>query len=120
MLGKLLELLEKEQKAIKDAPIHFTIACIVSVIIIGILWYLGFSTALSLQTHTIEAYKGRFETFNSAFKENPSQSLQVMIYTNDPNSEKLIPQMTNSPALAYSDDGTKSTFSWSIKSQSWK
>ena len=46
--------------------------------------------------------------------------MQGVIYLDDPNTEGLKPILTNAPALAYSDDGTKSTWSWSVKEQKWK
>lgn len=105
---------------IKAAPLHFACACLITAIMAGILWYATFSTALSLKTSTIEAYKERFDNFNSALKENSSQSPQVMIYTTDPNAEKLIPQTTNAAALAYRTDGQGALFMWDTKSQSWR
>src|SRR6266849_4591042 len=60
MLESLLNRLEKERRVIKGAPIHFSFACLIAVIILGLLWYAAFGTALSLQHSTIEAYKQKF------------------------------------------------------------
>lgn len=89
MLNWLWERLEKEGKAIKAAPIHFIFACLIGAIIIGLLWYAVFSTALGLQKSTIEAYKERFGDSNSPEKPNPKQwylkidSIEYEKFTND-------------------------------------
>ncbi len=120
MLDSLLNRLEKERNVIKGASIHFAAACILSLAISLIICFCLFETALHLDSETIDAYQKSREIFNSSIKASPSQFLQVMSYTNDPTSEKVIPTNTNAPALAYGMDGTKPMFSWDIKSQSWK
>lgn len=118
---ELLKLLWREgNKVIRGAPLQFAVVCALSLIIAFIFWYGVFETKLHLASETIEQYQKNHDSFTSAVKESSSVSPQVMVYTNDPNVEKLIPQTTNAPALAYSMDGTKSTYGWDIKSQSWK
>jgi hypothetical protein len=67
-----------------------------------------------------EKLQSKVSTFESTIKTSLSQTLQVVNYINDPNAEKLVPSNINEPAFAYSDDGAKPLFTWSIKSQSWK
>lgn len=101
---------------IKGAPISFSIVCIASFLICcGI-----FGADLTIKSETIQAYKERLESINSTVKNSPSQSVQTVIYTRDPNAEKLAPPMTNAPALAYTDDGKGGIYTWSVKSQCWK
>lgn len=120
MLDLLLKALEKERNVIKSTPIHFTSVCVISITVTGLVWYAAFSTALNLKTVTNEAYKERLESIESAVKSSPSQSLQVMVFKNDPNAEKLMPQVTNAAAMAYTTEGQERLFVWDIKSQSWK
>lgn len=120
MFDLLVKLLEKEWNVIKSIPIHFTAVCVIATILTGLLWYAGFHTALDLKTATNEAYRERLESINTAIKSSPSQSVQVLFYTNDPNIEKVAPQPTNAAALAYSEDGARPLFTWDAKAQKWK
>ena len=45
--------------------------------------------------------------------------LQIVVYTDDPNSESVAPPDTAKAALAYSADGTKSIYGWSTSTQTW-
>ncbi len=80
----------------------------------------GKQSQIDYLSKRLDDAQNEVSTFKSALKASPSQSLQIAIYINDPNAEKVVPLNTNEPALAYSDDGTKAIFTWSIKSQSWK
>ncbi len=100
---------------IKRIPFHFAGIVLVT----GGLWYVIFRTALELQHSTIEAYRKKLEIIDSVAKSSSSQSSQLMFFTNDPNSEKLIPQNSNAPALAYQSNGG-TMWQWDVKSQSWK
>jgi hypothetical protein len=69
---------------------------------------------------TIDSYKERQAGLDAAIKSSASGSVQMVIFTNDPNIEKLTPPNTNAPAMAYGDGGDKPTFTWSIKQQAWR
>jgi hypothetical protein len=114
-LGLLSEI-RKEFQVIKNAPFSFSVVCIASFLI---CWGL-FEADLHLKSETVQAYKERLESINSTIKTSSSQPLQMVNYSSDPNAEKIIPANINQPAIAYSEDGTKPLYTWSVKSQSWK
>lgn len=114
-LGFLQEI-RKEAKVIKAAPFSFAV---VFVICFLVCWGI-FKSDLGLNSETIQAYKERLESINAVLKGSPVESLQVMIYTNNPNEEKVNPSNLNAPALAYSEDSAKPTFTWNVKSHIWQ
>jgi len=44
---------------------------------------------------------------------------QPVVYISDPNTESLVPANVNLPALAYSADGSGSTYGWNVSLQRW-
>lgn len=119
MLKLLLDKLEKEWKVIKKIPIVFASLCALSLLAGTLICYGLFGSVLSLRSATIQAYKDRFGDLNS---DQPKKLFQVLNYSKDPNSEKLIPLETNAPALAYPSGigGSGAMFVWDIKTQSWR
>lgn len=49
----------------------------------------------------------------------PSQSPDILIYTNNPNSDGLRPANTNGVGIAYDQFGNHGTYYWSPITQSW-
>jgi hypothetical protein len=114
--------LVKERKVIKGAKMHFAVACLIAFILIGIFWYAAFSIALGVRRDTIQAYRERFGDLTSQSDKSPQivKTFQVLIYTNDPTAERLVPQATNAAALAYKADGDGPLLLWDTKAQIWK
>jgi hypothetical protein len=110
----LLHEIRKEFQVIKGAPFSFLVVCVVSFLI---CWGI-FEGDLHLKSDTIQSYKERLDSINSAVKASPSESVQTVLYAKDPNMEKVRPTDTNQAALAYSPNG--SIFGWDTNSQSWK
>jgi hypothetical protein len=112
----LLHEIRKELQVIKAAPFSFAVVCVVSFLV---CWGI-FEGDLQLKSETVQAYKERLESLGSAIKGNAAQLPQIVLYINDPNTEKIIPANTNQPGFAYSEDGSKQLYVWSVKSQSWR
>jgi len=121
MLTWLWDKLEKEFKVIKGAPISFALVCGIGAIICYSLLRMEFGNVLALRRETIQAYQEKVGEL-SALPKQRAAVFQVMVYTNDPRSDKLVPQDTNAPALAYpyGEQGPGVTFFWDIKSHNWK
>lgn len=44
---------------------------------------------------------------------------QIKYYVADPNTEGIVPNDTTKPALATTQDGTGSVFTWNVSLQLW-
>lgn len=44
---------------------------------------------------------------------------QIKVYTADPNTEAVVPDDLNEPAIAYSADGSLAIYGWSVSGQNW-
>lgn len=44
---------------------------------------------------------------------------QIKIYVTNPNTEGVVPDDVTQPGIAYKDDGTGSTFVWSVSQGQW-
>ena len=55
-------------------------------------------------------------------KKATANPFQVMLYSKDPNAERLVPDATNRPALAYGGTNAAgySVYLWDTNSQSWQ
>jgi hypothetical protein len=49
--------LAREMKVIKKAPISFGVACVIAFVVFGLVWYLVFSTTISIQSGINQAYE---------------------------------------------------------------
>src|ERR1035441_1752337 len=110
----VLDRIRKEGKVINRARW----SVLVIVVLIGAAWFSGFKTVIFLQSETLRAQSGTIAAYKSKWGDLPSDTttrqtrilFQVMVYTNDPNSDKIAPEATNSPALAYKIDGSGPMF----------
>ncbi len=80
-----------ERDAIKGAPIHFAVACFIAALITGASWYVAFSTALTLKSNTIQAYKDRFGDLSSSQTDQLQKRLRATEVSY--NAEKLAGQI---------------------------
>ena len=64
---------------------------------------------------TIESLKTQLDS-----KTGVNKALQIVVYTNDPNIEGVVPPMTNAGAMAYRTDAQGGLWTWDIKSQKWR
>ena len=111
----LLGGIRKEWKVISRAKL----SVLVITLLIGTIWLVLFKTVIFLQDETIRAQGGIIAAYKSKWGDVPGDTptrqprilFQVMVYTNDPNSDKLVPEATNSPALAYKTDSSGPMFS---------
>ena len=120
----------KNRQHLAEAPVAFLSVFLLSIIV---AWFFIWQVVVPLKNEQIaakqgiidqkqaiiEGFKERQTALETAMKSSPSGSVQMLIYTNDPNAEKLTPGNTNGPAFAYPDGGDKPTFTWSIKRQRW-
>jgi hypothetical protein len=120
VLNKLLDRLLTEWRLIRRVPLNFGCVCLLSAVLIFLFFSWAFKETVSVQSGTIRAYKDRFGDLSAQPKVGQTNILaQVLVYTNEPNAERLVPPATNFPAVAYKSDGG-AMFMWDTKSQSWK
>jgi len=105
----------KEWKTIKNAPLTIFIGtCILA---FALHWLLD-SGEIRAKNATIENLKEQLSAKTTTLV--GGRPVQIMVYTNDPNAEGLVPDGTNVAALAYQLDGNGGMWSWDFRSRRWK
>jgi len=110
-----LKYIINEWKTVRSAP--FTLLLLVVIAGTGIYWFLdkSYSGEIRAKNATIETLKTQLDS-----KMGVNRDMQIVVYTNDPNIERVLPQMTNSGAMAYKTDGAGPLWIWDIHAQQWK